>query len=127
MQKVKKEKKKAFLMTSPGQPVQGKTSGSHTNLYPQDMLTCCVCLDVDDVTLGSIGASFIRKGDQSLDKDGILGPGLETTHQPPRMVLGLGVIGPRRRVNVHHRPAVGATRILPVKLRHVLIRAFTTK
>lgn len=51
------------------------------------MLTSGVCLDIDDVTLGPVCTAFIRKGDQGLDKDGILGPGLETTHQPPRVVL----------------------------------------
>ena len=51
------------------------------------MLTSGVYLDIDDVTLGPVCTAFIRKGDQGLDKDGILGPGLETTHQPPGVVL----------------------------------------
>lgn len=93
----------------------------------EETLTSGICLHIDDVTLGSIRAAFIRKGDQGLDKDGILGPGLETPHQPPRVVLRFGVVGPQRWVNVHHRPAVGATRVLPIKLGHILIRAFKTK
>ena len=77
---MQKKKKKAFHMTSPGQPVKCKTSDSRTNSYPQEMLTSGICLDIDDVALGPVCAAFIRKGDQGLDKDGVLGPGLETTH-----------------------------------------------
>lgn len=100
---------------------------SRLSSHSQETLTSGVCLDIDDVTLGPVCTAFIRKGDQGLDKDGILGPGLETTHQPPRVVLWLGVVGPRRRVNIHHCPAVGAARILPIEFCHVLVRAFKTK
>lgn len=93
----------------------------------QEILTGSICLDIDDVALGPVGTAFVGEGDQGLHKDGVLRPRLETPHQPPRVVLRLGVIGPLRRVNVHHRPAVGATCILPVKLRHVLIRTSKTK
>lgn len=50
-------------------------------------LTGGICLDIDDIALGPVCAAFIRKGDQGLHKDGILSPGLEAPHQPPRMVL----------------------------------------
>lgn len=114
------EKKKHFIW-------KARRLSSRISSHWQEMLTSGVCLDIDDVTLGSVCTAFIRKGDQGLDKDGILGPGLETTHQPPRMVLWLGVVGPRRRVNIHHCPAVGAARILPIEFCHILVRAFKTK
>ena len=78
---------------------------SRLSSHSQETLTSGVCLDIDDVTLGPVC----------------------TTHQPPRVVLWLGVVGPRRRVNIHHCPAVGAARILPIEFCHVLVRAFKTK
>lgn len=94
---------------------------------PHSILTGGICLDIDDVALGPVCTTLIRKGDQGLHEDGILGPGLETPHEPPGVALGLGVIGPHRRVDVHNCPAVGSTRILPIKLRHILVRAFKVK
>lgn len=119
--------KTASHSTSLGLPIKGKTSDSCANSSAQEILTGGICLDVDDVALGPVGTAFIGEGDQGLHKDGVLCPRLETPHQPSRVVLRLGVIGPLRWVNVYHRPAVGATRILPVKLRHILIRTSKTE
>lgn len=107
-------------------PTKDNSVNSSANPCSQDTLTSGICLHIDDITFGSIGPPFIREGNQGLHKDGVLGPGFEAPHQPPRVAWGLrlGVVGPLGRVNIHHSPAVGATSILPIKLCHILIRAF---
>lgn len=69
-------------------------------------LTSSVGLNVDDFTLCTVGSSFIREGDQSFDKHGVLCPWLQAPQKPPGLGLGLGLVGARRRIDIHNRPAV---------------------
>lgn len=82
-------------------------------------LTGRVGAQVDDLALGSVHLVLVRGGQLGFDYDGVLGPRLQRTDQVPGVLRLLAVRGARRSIDVGDRPAVGAARVLPVKLCHV--------
>lgn len=83
-------------------------------------LTGGISADIDDLTLGSVNLVLVRRGQLSFDHNGILGPGLQLPDQVPRIIAGaLAVCGTGWRVDISNGPAVGATRVLSVKLCHI--------
>lgn len=65
---------------------------------------------------------LVRRRQLSFDHYGILGPGLQWSDQVPRIIRLLAVRGTQRRINISNRPAVRATRVLSIKLCHILVR-----
>lgn len=82
-------------------------------------LTGGIGADIDDLTLGSVNLVLVRRGQLSFDHNGILGPGLQLPDQVPWIICLLAVCGTGWRLDISNRPAVGATRVLSVKLCHI--------
>lgn len=57
-----------------------------------------------------------------LDKDGVLGPGLEARQQDPGVRVSI-----LSQLHIHHSPAVGATAVLALVLCDVLVRSAKRK
>lgn len=86
-------------------------------------LTGGVSADVDDLALGPVHLVLVGRRQLSFDHDGVLGPGLQRPDQVAGVLGLLAVVGgPGRRLHVGDPPAVGAARVLPVELGHVLVR-----
>lgn len=90
-----------------------------TKCFEAAGLTGCVGLDVDDLALGSVHLVFVRRGQLGFDHDGVLGPRLQWSNQVLRVLRLPAVRGARRRIDIGDGPAVGAARVLSVKLRDV--------
>lgn len=84
-------------------------------------LTGGIGADVDDLAFGSVNLVLVRCGQLSFDHNGVLGPGLQWSDQVPRILCLLAVRGTGRRVDVSDRPAIGATCVLSIELRHILV------
>lgn len=83
-------------------------------------LTGGIGADIDDLTLGSVNLVLVRCGQLSFDHNSVLGPGLQWPDQVARIICLLALCGTGWRVDISNRPAVGATRVLSVKLCHIL-------
>ena len=82
-------------------------------------LTGGVGAHVDDGALGAAHLVVVGGRQLRLDHDGVLRPGLEREEEVARLAGGRGAL---RRLHVGDHPAVGAARVLPVKLGHVPVR-----
>lgn len=97
------------------------------NCFEAAGLTGRVGPDIDDAALGSVHLVLVRGGQLGFDHDGVLGPRLQRSDQVPRVICLLAVRGARGRINISDCPAVGAARVLSVKLCHIPVRTGTQR
>lgn len=87
-----------------------------------NVLTGGVGAHVDDLAFGPADEVVVGGGELGFDHDGVLGPGLQRHDDETRLVLAFALGVTLGRLHVCDRPAVRATGVLAVILRHVLIR-----
>lgn len=97
------------------------------NCFEAAGLTGRVGPDIDDAALGSVHLVLVRGGQLGFDHDGVLGPRLQRSDQVPRVICLLAVRGARGRIDISDCPAVGAARVLSVKLCHIPVRTGTQR
>lgn len=88
--------------------------------FVRGTLTAGVGADVDDFALGSLDLLVVGDRQLRFHHDGVLRPRFQLHQETAR--VSLSVRRPRRRLHIRDHPTVRAASILPIVLRHVLIR-----